>query len=69
MLNDDLKNHEYENAGLQAELQEKDQLIAALKKRYVGYLANEDKNNGITIIAKSNEEEDYPYISICGQHG
>ena len=69
MLNDDLKNHEYENTGLQAELQEKDQLIAALKKRYVGYLASEDKNNGITIIAKSNEEEDYPYISICGQHG
>ena len=34
----------------------------------MGYLANEDKNNGITIIAKSNEAAEYPYISMCGQH-
>ena len=27
------------------------------------------KNNGITIIAKSDEAAEYPYISICGQHG
>ena len=27
----------------------------------------EEKSNGISIIAKNNEE--YPYISICGQHG
>ena len=39
-----------------------------MKKRYVRYLANDDKNNGITIIAKSNEEAEYPHISICGQH-
>ena len=31
-----------------------------MKKRYVRYLANDDKNNGITIIAKSNEEAEYP---------
>ena len=30
------------------------------------YLADEDKNSGITIIAKSNEAAEYPYISICG---
>ena len=30
----------------------------------------EEKNNGISIIAKNNEEEEeYTYISICGQHG
>ena len=29
---------------------------------------SEDKDNGICIIAKNNEEE-YPYISISGQHG
>ena len=69
LLNDDLKNREYENAGLQVELREKDQQIAVLKKPYVGYLVNEDKYNGITIIAKSNEEAEYSYISVCGQHG
>ena len=30
----------------------------------------EEKNSGISIIAKNNEEEEeYPYISICGPHG
>ena len=28
----------------------------------------EEKNNGISIIAKNSEEEEYPYISICGPH-
>ena len=55
--------------GLQGELRAKDQEIAALQRRYVGYLANEDKKNGITIIAKRNEEPEYHSISICGQHG
>ena len=40
-----------------------------MQRRHIGYLANEDKNNGITIIGKSNEAAEYPYISICGQHG
>ena len=60
---------QYENVGLQGKIRAKDQQIAALQRRYVGYLANEDKNNGITIIAKNNEAAEYPYISICGQHG
>ena len=68
MLNDDLKNREYENVGLQDKIRTKDQQIDALQRRYVGYLSDEDKNNGISIIAKNNEEE-YPYISICGQPG
>ena len=29
----------------------------------------EEKNNDISIITKNNEEEKYPYISICGPHG
>ena len=29
----------------------------------------EEKNNGISTIVKSNEEEEYPYISICGSYG
>ena len=60
---------EYESVGLQSKILAKDQQIAALQWRNVGYLVNEDKNNGITIIAKSNEEADYPYISIYGHHG
>ena len=60
---------QYENVGLQGEIRAKDQHIAALQRRYVGYLSNEDKNNGINIIVKNNEEAEYPYISICGQHG
>ena len=56
MLNDDLKNREYENVGLQFEIRAKNQQISALQKRYVGYLLDEDKNNGISIIAKNNDE-------------
>ena len=71
MLNDDLKNCEYKNVGLQGEIRAKDQKIAALQRRFVGYLSKteEDKNNGISILAKSNYEAGYPHISICGQHG
>ena len=28
-----------------------------------------EKNYGITIIAKNDESAEYPFISICGQHG
>ena len=43
---------EYENVSLQDEIKAKDQEIAALQRRYVRYLENEDKDNGIIIIAK-----------------
>ena len=69
LLNDDLLNREYENVGLQGKIRVKYQQIATLKRRYVGYLSDEDKNNSMSIIAKNNEEEEYPYISICGKHG
>ena len=69
MLNDDLKNRKYENVGLKGEIRAKDQQIAALQRRYVGYLSDEDKNNGISIIAKNIDESESLYISICGQHG
>ena len=69
LLNDDLKNREYENVGLQGEIMAKDQQIAALQRRYLDYLWDEYKNNGISIIAKNNDEAEYPYISICRQHG
>ena len=68
LLNDDLKNREHKNVGLQGELKAKDQQIAALQRRYVDYLLDEDKNNGISIIVKNNEETEYQHISICGPH-
>ena len=76
LLNEDLQKREnrtqaiqYENVGLQGKIRAKDQQIATLQRRYVGYLSKEDKNNGISIIAKNSEEAEYPHISICGQHG
>ena len=66
LLNDDLKNREYENLGLHGEIREKDQQIAALQRRYVSYLSDEGKNNGISIITKNNEEAQYPYNLYAG---
>ena len=56
----------------QGEIRARDQQIATLQRRYVGYLESEDKNNGISIIAKNNEAAEYPYISTrlgCCWHG
>ena len=44
LLNDDLKNREYEKVDLKDEIRAKDQQIASLQRRYVGYLSDEDKN-------------------------
>ena len=64
LLNNNLKNREYENIGLLGQVRGKDQQIAAFQRRYVGHLLGEDKNNCISIIVKNNEEEEYPYIYI-----
>ena len=76
LLNDDLQERynrvqaiQYKNVGLQDEIRAKDQQIATLQRCYVGYLSNEDKNTGIRIIARNKEEAEYPYMSICEQHG
>ena len=69
LLNDSLENREYEDVGLQGEVRVKDQQLPALQRRYISCLLDEDKNNGITIIAKNNNEAKYPHISICGEHG
>ena len=69
LLNDDLKNREYEDVGLQVEIRAKDQEIAALQRRYVDYLSDADKKNGISIVTKNNDDAGYLYVSICGQHG
>lgn len=57
---------------LQGEIWANDQQIAPFQKRPVDYLASQDKNNGITIIAKSNEEaehHDYVYAECMAIEG
>ena len=42
--------------------------VFKVRNCYVGYLANEDKSDGVTVIAKNNEAAEYPYMSLCRQH-
>ena len=60
---------QYDSVGLQRKIRAKRQQMAALQRRYVCYLSDEDKNIGASIIAKNNDEVECSYISICGQHG
>lgn len=43
---------QYEYVGLQGKIRAKSEGITALQRRYMSYLANEDKLIGITIAAK-----------------
>ena len=60
---------DYNNMGLQGEIRAKDQEIARLERRYIPLLEDEKKNYVMTIIAKNSESAEYPFISICEQHG
>ena len=64
-----MRQLEYNNTGLQGEIRAKDEELAVLGQRYVPILEDDRKNYGMTIIAKNNESAEYPFISICGQHG
>ena len=73
LLNDDLKEHEYQiqqlehsNAGLKGEIRAKDVEIDRLHERYVPNAMNPDKDNVIIIIKKhtnyvDDDLFDYPY--------
>ena len=74
LLNDDLKNREYENAALQAqkdvyqaELQKCQDTITHLETRYVPYAKNPGKDNTIIIERKhttpANTFHDLPYYA------
>ena len=52
----------YKNFFDQKELQTK---MSSLLNVSNGSSKLKEKNNGISIIAKNNEEEEHPYISIC----
>ena len=60
---------QYDNVGLKGKIRAKDHEIAFLERRYLGYLTNEDKSNGITIIAKSNKATGSLYIFTYRHHG
>ena len=52
---------EHENHELQNE-------VERLQKRYVPYLQDTRKDNGMVVIQKNNGDK-YPYVAICGQQG
>ena len=72
MLNDDLKNRDYDNVALQAQrdeckqqLQRSQDIIAHLKKRYVPNAKDPGKDNIVMIIEKNTtpeEDEFYEYL-------
>ena len=70
ILDNRIQASQFENVGLQSEIRATGQELATLQRRQVGYQvwANEYKNC-ITIIMKSNEAAESPYISIYGHHG
>ena len=65
LLNDDLKNSEYENVALQAardvyqaELQKCQDIITRLRTRYVDHAKDPGKDNIVMIIGKNTAPED-----------
>ena len=50
------KNHELQNE------------VERPQERYVPYLQDTKKDNGMVIVQKNNDDE-YPYVAICGQQG
>ena len=69
MKRDHVRQLEYSNTGLQGEIHAKDQQIAMLQHRYPPYLEDEKKDYGMTVIAENDAGAEFPFISICRQHG
>ena len=68
LLNDDLDESHRNIAILEQDNLELQRENEILKRRYVPYLEDPKKDNGIVVIQKNNGDE-YPYIAICGQQG
>ena len=75
VLNDDLdaEQHKVQDVGkqlvdLEHENRELQNRVERLQERYVPYLQDTRKDNGMVVIQKNNGDE-YPYIAICGQQG
>ena len=75
MLNDDLdaERHKVQDVSkqlvdLEHENHELQNEVERLQERYVPYLQDTRKDNGMVVIQKNNGDE-YPYVAICGQQG
>ena len=75
LLNDDLdaEQHKVQDVGkqlvdLEHENRELQNEVERLQERYVPYLQDTRKDNGMAVIQKNNGDE-YPYVAICGQQG
>ena len=68
LLNDDLDDAGKQLVDLQHENRELQNEVERLQERYVPYLHDTRKDNGMAVIQKNNGDE-YPYVPICGQQG
>ena len=68
LLNDDLEDVSKQLVNLEHENRELQNKVKRLQKRYVPYLQDNKKDNGMVIVQKNNGDE-YPYVAICGQQG
>ena len=68
LLNDDLTDRERDIVILEQENLVLEARVEDLEGRSVPILKDSDKNNGMVIIQKNNNDP-YPYIAICGQQG
>ena len=67
LLNDDLNESQRNVAILEQNNVELQHLNEILQRRAVPYLNDSDKDNGMTVIHK-NDDDEFHYYGICGQH-
>ena len=68
LLNDDLDDVGKQLVDLEHKNHELQNEVERLQERYVPYLQDTRKDNGMAVIQKNNGDE-YPYVAICGQQG
>ena len=68
LLNDDLEDVSKQLVDLEHENCELQNEVERLQERYVPYLQDTRKDNGMVIVQKNNGDE-YSYVAICGQQG
>ena len=68
LLNDDLDDASKQLVDLENKNCELQNKVERLQERYAPYLQDTKKDNGMVIVQKNNDDE-YPYVAICGQQG
>ena len=66
LLNDDLEDVGKQLVDLEHENHELQNEVERLQERYVPYLQDTRKDNGMAVIQKNNDDA-YSYVAICGQ--